>query len=629
MLPPGHVLQSRYTIQDHLGGGGMGSVYRAYDHRLSIEVAVKEFVPQPGLRPEEMAQLRSQFHQEATTLARLKHPGVASVSDFFEEDGRVFLVMQLVAGETLAKLVERVGPLAEAEVARLGAQLLTALDYCHQHQVLHRDIKPSNIIVLADGAPVLVDFGLVKQWDPANPTTHSLLRGMGTPHYASPEHYGFATGHTDARSDIYSVGATLYFALTGQAPPVATDRLLRPELMAPLGQTAPWLSPAIVAVIDQALALAKDTRFASAAAMRAALLGAPAYAGGAVPSSARVTTALPAPAQRRATPLWLAAVAGLALLVIIGFLAWNLLGGSRLDRPQPTDETAPAVALVEATAVVASIGATAPPPTAVAAIAAVTTDLPPTAAPAVAVIPTKTSAPPTAAPPTAVPPTAAPTDAPVVPAGGQVTAARIPAPTIDGDLSEWAGRTTYDSPFLVYWDDGWDSTNDGAVRWHLGWDDANLYIAAQITDDRHVQTQVGNQIYKGDSLEVQIDTDGGGATSVGPREFQVNLSPGDFATTSPSANLSQGTDDGGGMFDATYSYFIAVAAQRTAGGYTVEAAVPWSALLTTPGSGPMAIALNLDDNDRVGQAVQEAMYSNAPNRLFLDPSTWLPFSLTP
>ncbi len=614
MLPPGHVLQSRYTIQDHLGGGGMGSVYRAYDHRLSIEVAVKEFVPQPGLRPEEMAQLRSQFHQEATTLARLKHPGVASVSDFFEEDGRVFLVMQLVAGETLAKLVERVGPLAEAEVARLGSQLLTALDYCHQHQVLHRDIKPSNILVLADGAPVLVDFGLVKQWDPANPTTHSLLRGMGTPHYASPEHYGFATGHTDARSDIYSVGATLYFALTGQAPPVATDRLMRPELMAPLAQTAPWLSPTIVAVIDQALALAKDTRFASAAAMRAALLGAPAYAGGAVPSSARVTTTIAGPAPRRAVPLWLAAVAGLALLVVIGFLAWNLLGGSRSGPPGSSDEAAKAIVSVEATAVVASIGATAPVPTGTVTNAA---------EPVVAVIPTKTSA-----PPTAVPPTATPTDVPIVPAGGQVTAARIPAPTIDGDLSEWAGRTTYDSPFLVYWDDGWDNTNDGTVRWHLGWDDTSLYIAAQVTDDRHVQTQAGNKVYLGDSLEVQIDTDGGGATSLSPREFQVNLSPGDFATTPPSANLSQGTD-GGGMFDATYSYFIAVAARRTGDGYTVEAAVPWPALLTTPGSGPMAIALNLDDNDRIGQAVQEAMYSNAPNRLFLDPSTWLPFSLTP
>ncbi len=607
MLPAGHILQNRYTIQDHLGGGGMGSVYRAYDHRLSIEVAVKEFVPQPGLRPEEMAQLRSQFRQEATTLARLKHPGIVSVSDFFEEDGRVFLVMNLVPGESLTQVIERLGPLSEAAVVQIGTRLLAALEYCHQNQMLHRDIKPSNIILLTDGAPVLVDFGLVKMWDPSNPTTHSLLRGMGTPHYASPEHYGFATGHTDARSDIYSVGATLYFILTGLAPAAATDRLMRPELMTPLEQAAPGLSPAIVAIINQALALSKETRFASAAAMRGALLAVPAQAAGAVPAAARVTTAMPVAAPSRARPLWLAAVAGLALLAVIGFMAWNGLRGD--PSPPPSRDMAVAAVPAETSTPVEA-----------------TAGVPATLAPTATSPPTMTSTP-TAAPPTATSaPPAAPTDAPVVPAGGPVTAARIPAPAIDGDLSEWAGRTTYDSPFLVYWDDGWDNTQDGTVRWHLGWDEANLYIAAQVRDDRHVQTQVGNKIYLGDGLEVQIET--GGATDISPRAFQVNLSPGDFVTTSPSANLSQGTD-GGGMFDATYGYFIAVAAQRTADGYTMEAAVPWSALLTAPGSGPMAIALNLDDNDRAGQAVQEAMYSNAPNRLFLDPSTWLPFSLTP
>ena len=227
-----------------------------------------------------------------------------------------------------------------------------------------------------------------------------------------------------------------------------------------------------------------------------------------------------------------------------------------------------------------------------------------------------------------MPPTTAPTTAPVVPAGGSVAAARFTPARIDGDLSEWAGQPTYDSPFLVYWDDGWDQTNDGTVRWHLGWDNANLYIAARVSDNQHVQTQTGNKVYLGDSLEIQIDTDGGAATSVSPREFQVNLSPGDFVSLPPSANLSQGTD-AGGMFDAPGGHRITVAAQWTSDGYTVEAAVPWSDLLSGPFGQPMDIALNLDDNDRTGQAVQEAMYSNTPNRQFLDPSTWLPFSLTP
>ena len=232
------------------------------------------------------------------------------------------------------------GPLPEAAVARLGAQLLEALDYCHQHQVLHRDIKPNNIILLPDGAPVLVDFGLVKLWNPANPTTHTLMRGMGTPHYASPEQYGFAAGHTDARSDIYSVGATLYYTLTAQAPPVATDRMLRPELMAPLAAVAPWLSPNMAGAVSQALELQPDARFAGAAAMRAALLGTaaggPRMAAGPLPSAARVTTVMPPPAPARQRFILPAALAGVALLVVVGFLAWRVLvDGSSGRGPTP------------------------------------------------------------------------------------------------------------------------------------------------------------------------------------------------------------------------------------------------------------------------------------------------------
>ena len=614
MLTPGQILQRRYTIRNHLGGGGMGSVYRAFDNRLSLDVAVKVLTPQQGLSPDEERQLYQQFQREATVLARLNHPGVVNVTDFFEEDGRAFLVMSLVEGENLAQRVGRVGPLPAADVTRLGEQLLEALAYCHQHQVIHRDIKPNNLILRPDGTPtgrpVLVDFGLVKLWNPDNPTTHTLLRGVGTPGYSPPEQHGVATGHTDPRSDIYSVGATLYYALTAQAPPVATDRLLQPELMVPPARVNPGLPSDLGDVVMQALQLSREARFASATAMRAALLGV-SQAVAPLPATARQVVPIPAPAPARSRLLVPALLAGMALLAAIGFLAWNLLGSS-----SPNPQTTPTGASKQGNAVVES-------PQVDPMIALV-----PTATATIA--PTKTIAPtaarPTEAPsPTAVPPTAAP----VIPAGGQVAAARIAAPRIDGDLSEWAGQPTYDSPFLVYWDDGWDNTNDGAVHWHLGWDDANLYLAAHVADDRHVQTQTGNQIYRGDSLEIQIDTDGGASIVVSPREFQINLSPGDFVTLAPSANLSQGMDSGG-MFDAPGGHRIAVAAQLTADGYTVEAAVPWSDLFMTPSTNrPMAIALNLDDNDRAGQAVQEAMYSNSPNRMYLDPSTWLPFSLSP
>ncbi len=623
MLTPGQILQRRYTVRNHLGGGGMGSVYRAFDNRLSLDVAVKALTPQPGLNPDEARQLYEQFRREATVLARLNHPGVVTVTDFFEEDGLAFLVMNLVEGENLAQYVARYGALAPADAARLGGQLLEALEYCHQRQIIHRDVKPNNIILLPDstpvGRPVLVDFGLVKLWNPDNPTTHTMMRGVGTPGYAPPEQYGFAAGHTDASSDIYSVGATLYYALTAQAPPVATDRLLKPELMVPLPHVAPGLPPVLCDVVTQALELPPAARFATAGAMRAALLSAPQVIAPLPATAGKVVVPIPAPAPTRSRLLLPALLAGVALLAAVGFLAWSLLRGGGPD-PQPTPGASSQGVVARLTPQDTTTTAAAPTATAATDVTAITQ---PTKT-----LPAATAVPPTDAPPTAVPPTAAPTTAPVILAGGPVAAARIAAPRIDGDLSEWAGQPTYDSPFLVYWDDGWDNTNDGAVRWHLGYDDANLYIAARITDNFHVQTQTGNKVFLGDSLEIQIDTDGGASTSVSPREFQVNLSPGDFVSLPPSANLSQGTD-GGGMFDAPSGHRIAVAAQRTADGYTVEAAVPWSDLFTGPFGQPMAIALNMDDNDRAGQAVQEAMYSNAPNRLFFDPSTWLPFSLTP
>lgn len=622
MLQPGHVLQNRYTIRNHLGRGGMGSVYRASDRRLSLDVAIKELLAPAGLLPEELRQMQEQFRQEATVLARLNHPGLVSVTDFFEEGGNDYLVMSLIEGENLADRVARAGPISEDEAVAVGAQLLEALAYCHQRQVLHRDIKPNNIILRPDGsttgAPVLVDFGLVKLWNPANPTTRTLMRGMGSPHFASPEQYGFEAGHTDARSDIYSVGATLYYVLTAQTPPAATDRLIRPEMMKPLAQLAHRLSPAVSEAITQALAMKPEHRFTSAEAMRGALLGVAVppsrSAAGVAPvvsPTARITTTAPPPA-RRGLPVWAFVLIGL-LLVAAGASAWILTRGGGTTPTQPEQTPMPAgmtgepVATTETTpASEASAG-------------------PPTAAPTKTLSPTPTTAAPTAAP------TIAPTAPPVVlPAGGDVTASPISAPNIDGDLGEWAGRAAYDSPFLVYSDSGWDGTHDGQVLWRLGWDQTNLYIAAQITDNIHVQTQTGNSIFRGDSLEIQIDADRDGdfAGIISPDEFQVNLSPGDFVSLPPSANLSQGTD-GGRMSDAPGGHRIAVAARRTLEGYTLEAAVPWSDLFIAPQPGRrMSIALNLDDNDRAGQAVQEAMYSNAPNRLFLDPSTWLPFTLT-
>ena len=223
-LSTGQVLQQRYRVVSALGRGGMGAVYRGWDMRLDVSVAIKEMTPQPGLDVHTLAKLRQQFQQEATVLARLKHPHLVRVTDFFEELGNAYLVMDFVEGESLAERISQRGPLPEAEVLTWTKQLLDAVAYCHSQGIIHRDIKPQNVVIRSDGQAVLVDFGLVKLWDPGDPRTKTVMRGLGTPEYAPPEQYEADTGHTDPRSDIYSVGATLYHALVGQAPMTATLR---------------------------------------------------------------------------------------------------------------------------------------------------------------------------------------------------------------------------------------------------------------------------------------------------------------------------------------------------------------------------------------------------------------------
>ena len=189
MLTTGTILQNRYRIVSLLGQGGMGAVYRAWDMRLNVPVALKEMVPQPGLDSQTLAQLRQQFQQEANILARLNHPHLVRVTDFFEEENNAYLVMDFVEGESLADRIARQGALPETEVLSWAGQLLDALSYCHARGVIHRDIKPQNVVIRPDGRAVLVDFGLVKLWDPSDPRTRTVMRGMGTPEYAPPEQY--------------------------------------------------------------------------------------------------------------------------------------------------------------------------------------------------------------------------------------------------------------------------------------------------------------------------------------------------------------------------------------------------------------------------------------------------------
>jgi serine/threonine protein kinase len=274
-LSTGSVLQNRYRIAALLGQGGMGTVYRAWDTRLDKPVAIKELISLPGLDAATVDDVRAQFRREAVVLARLAHPNLVPVTDYFGESGNDYLVMAYVDGESLAHRIAREGGLPEGQVLAWAHQLLDALAYCHRHGVIHRDIKPQNVVITSEENAILVDFGLVKLWDSADPRTRTRLQGMGTPEYAPPEQWGVLGHHTDARSDLYSLGATLYHALTGQVPPTVTERTAYPRAFRAPQELAAGLTAQTDAAIQKAMTLAQDQRWASAEEMASALRSTP------------------------------------------------------------------------------------------------------------------------------------------------------------------------------------------------------------------------------------------------------------------------------------------------------------------------------------------------------------------
>ena len=341
-LSIGDTLQRRYRVESRLGQGGMGAVYRASDSRLKLYVAVKEMTPQANLDASTLHHLRQQFEQEAIVLARLNHPHLVDVTDFFEESGNAYLVMKYIEGESLASLISREGSLPERRALSLVGELLDALAYCHSQGVLHRDIKPQNVIISSGGSAMLVDFGLVKLWDPNDPRTRTAMRGMGTPEYAPPEQYEATAGHTDDRTDIYSLGATLYHVLTGRAPPTATMRVVDPQALVPLRLLAIDVSTNTSEAVDRALALQPASRFQSAEEMRSVLLGERLVTARARRSRA-VPQAPPAAPFPRRVPVWAWAGAGVALLAIVAGL--TIVSGLALGLRGRPDQ-APASAVV-------------------------------------------------------------------------------------------------------------------------------------------------------------------------------------------------------------------------------------------------------------------------------------------
>lgn len=278
-LSEGAILRERYQITNVVGQGGMGCVYRAEDLRLPGRVcAIKEVRIRPDESRATHAQEREQFLREASILARLDHPALPKVSDFFTADGREFLVMDYVAGPDLKQVIEQCvasGELPDpATILRWAEQILDVLEYLHTQDppVLHRDIKPANIKLRPDQRLKLVDFGLVK-FQASDDRTITVLQGRGTALYTPLEQYGGDSSHTNVQSDIYALGATFYHLATCQAPPEAKTRFLNPRTLRPPRELNPRLSTALSDAILWAMEMHPDDRPASVAAWRAALSG--------------------------------------------------------------------------------------------------------------------------------------------------------------------------------------------------------------------------------------------------------------------------------------------------------------------------------------------------------------------
>ncbi len=236
-----------FSIGKVLGQGGFGITYFGSDTRLNRLVVIKEFFPlgctrinnkvQPhGLfDAASYAQARAKFLQEAQALAQFRHAGIVQVYTFCEENNTAYLVMEFLRGQTLSQLVEARGALPEKEAVEIIENVGAAVEELHRSKMLHRDIKPDNIIVCDDGRVVLIDFGLTKKVEEAvGSSTRQLssTAAFGSDGFAPPEQY-LKSGIVGTYTDVYALGATLYFLLTGKVPTSAIERAAGTAMVSP------------------------------------------------------------------------------------------------------------------------------------------------------------------------------------------------------------------------------------------------------------------------------------------------------------------------------------------------------------------------------------------------------------
>ena len=213
MAGAGRLIRGRYRLGTVLGRGGMGDVWRAHDELLNRDVAVKELIWPASMSDEERRTACRRATREAQVAARLSHRNVVRVFDIVEEDGRPWIVMELLPPCSLREMVQRQGPLSPAHAARIGLDILAALRAAHAEGIVHLDVKPANIVLAGDRA-VLTDFGIARDASPSAATTAGIL--IGSPSYIAPERA--RGGRPGPASDLWGLGATLYAAVEGHGP---------------------------------------------------------------------------------------------------------------------------------------------------------------------------------------------------------------------------------------------------------------------------------------------------------------------------------------------------------------------------------------------------------------------------
>lgn len=620
----------KYQIESLVGRGGMAAVYRAHDTALNRSVAIKVLEPALAIDPNAV----ERFKREAVTAANLEHPSIVRVYDVEQAGNMHYIAMRYVQGTTLRDILRDNGALPLDVALRIIEPIASALHYAHSHGVIHRDVKPGNILVEPDGTVLLTDFGIARAADNAQSSLTAAGHVMGTADYLAPEQ--ISGRPAEPRSDVYSLGVVLFEMLTGKTPfagDITATVLYRQvhEKPPPLRQLNSRLPSDLQPIMDRVLAKNPSVRYADPRDLARDLAAVAQWlpSGAALPGTATFnkrpatpntngstprasvpnTTYSPngngarrptgpigpaianpnprtnqgnsnkAPAREQKSdvltpprdPSRIFATVMALVLVAVGIFVLVMVAGLFMNKDQP------GIARFKAPASSTYAG------------------------------PTREDNGPNISIPEA-----------------------LVAPVIDGNLSDWDGAGPSIAANDITWHPGrsWAGPDDLSASFRFAWDSTNFYVAATITDNVHIQfaRTRGYDLYKGDDIEIWFDTDLAGdfaTREANGDDYQLGLSPGDFAGLAPEA-VFWNPDPRSDERNALVRVSAKPSPTNGEGGYTLEAAVPWTALggfKPQPGAA-MGFAVSAGDNDQREVPIQELMISNGPRLQYRQPLTF-------